>query len=55
MQYKLYCNNGLFRHESSDSVTFVTTQDTFDEDTIHPHLPIPKDTIVVMKDIVQNL
>ena len=56
MEYKLYCNNGLFRHKGSDKdVTFITTVDVFDEDTIHTHLPIPKGGLITMENIVQNL
>ena len=43
---KLYCENGLFRwHRSETEPTVVRTIcNTYDEDTINAHLPIPPET-----------
>lgn len=54
---KLYCNNGMFRwHPSETEPTHIRTiRDVYDEDTIHPHLPIPTSTVLDIVKCYQNL
>lgn len=54
---KLYCRNGMFRwhHSETEPTRIVTTQDAYDEDTIHTHLPIPAGTELDVVKCYQSL
>ncbi len=56
MTTKLYCHNGLYLWEKDSPSTIIrTVRDTYDEDTIHSHLPIPTGTELEVVNCYQNL
>lgn len=56
MTTKLYCHNGLYLWDKGNpQLTLRTVRDTYDEDTIHSHLPIPAETELEVVNCYQNL
>lgn len=56
MTTKLYCHNGLYLWEKDSPSTIIrTVRVTYDEDTIHSHLPIPAETELNVVNCYQNL
>lgn len=57
MTTKLYCHNGMWVYcsERTPNMTLRTIRDTYDEDTIHSHLPIPAETELAIVKCYNNL